>query len=176
MELENKWIEKIFGEVKAAHPLDTVFKIAIPVSSRFNLGGNMRYVQRRHVVIRLNANNRVLCFYLAIEALVFMSQAVIITKRYERGQFERAGNVRCYSARLIDCVSDFILHYSRVFAMNHKDRLLDQNVFDVICKDWKRVQPKACLKLVALRVNRAGVLIGRKIVTPPFNDNRLLEF
>src|SRR4051794_40083621 len=101
-----------------------------------------------------------------VESSILVRQRVIIAERYQWSQFQL--NRAVWRLHMI-------LNYRGVLPVDHEHGLLDPNSCYPVGHRWERFQTEALQLVVALRVDRAAVLVCRKVVSLTVNSNRLLN-
>src|SRR5215467_1804193 len=93
-----------------------------------------------------------------------MRGAVVVTKGGERTNFQAT------SAKWRVLAAYLVVNGGRVFALNHENRFADFDPFHAVGIDWEGGEPEFLEVLVAARMNRASVLVCRKLIAPAVQD------
>ena len=70
---------------------------------------------------------------------------------------------------------DIVFDYRRVLAVNHEEALLDFDALNIVDEGRERIEPEFLEIAVPLRMYRAGILVGREIVTVAVDQQSFFE-
>src|ERR1700745_4218194 len=105
----------------------------------------------------------------AVDCAVFVRETVVIAESNEWTKLQLHVD-RTW------CVDQFILDNGRVLALRHEQLLLNFDTLHAECENRKRIQSELPQKLEALRMHRAGVAVGSKLVRAAVDRQSFFKF
>src|ERR1700675_2071384 len=151
VEAQKARVKKVLRKLQTAFTLRVILEIAIPTCiTAFELSGIVCQMQGWQPFIWGDARQSGRRLNGEIQRGVLVSKMVIIAKRDERPNFELDFLIAWTEIVFTD---NSISNYGRVFALQHEDRLLDLNTFNLVGKYWEGIKAKFLEITKALRIH-----------------------